>query len=136
MPERWKTDPEEFRVTLEELRQTTLEDYTRKALGRLVQRQKARSLPAKVDYLFTISRCGPDAFGIKLNAELLAAADLARHAIVHGAGFTEPTERLHGMLDANLFAAQAAVLAVAQSCGYHHLIDHTGIVFTSTEAQR
>jgi len=134
VPERWKTDPEEFRVTLEELRQTTLEDYTRKALGRLVQRQKARSLPVKVEYLFTISRCGPDAFGIELDAELLAAADLARHAIVHGARFTEPTERLHGMLSANLFAAQAAVFAVARSCGYHHVIDHTGIVFNAPEA--
>jgi hypothetical protein len=136
VPERWKTDPEEFRVTLQELRQTALEDYARKALGRLVQRQKSRSLPAKVEYLFTTSRCGPDAFGIKLDSELLAAADVARHAIVHGARFTEPTERLHGMLDANLFAAQAAVFAVARSCGYHHVIDHTGIVFNSTEAQQ
>lgn len=134
VPERWRTDQEEFRVTLEELRQTSLEDYMRKALSRLVQRQKAKSLPVKVQYLFTISRCGPESFGIELDAELLGAADLARHAIVHGVKFTEPIERLHGMLDANLFAAQAAVFAVAQSCGYHHVIDHTGIVFNSTGA--
>jgi hypothetical protein len=89
-----------------------------------------------VQYLFTISQCGPDAFGIKLDAELLAVADRARHAIVHGAKFTEPIERLHGMLDANLFAAQAAVFAVAQSCGYQHVIDHTGIVFKPIELQR
>jgi hypothetical protein len=38
------------------------------------------------------------------------------------------------MLDANLFAAQAAVFAVAQSGGYHYIIDHTGIVFKSTGA--
>ena len=114
VPERWRTDQEEFRVTLEELRQTSLEDYMRKALSRLVQRQKAKSLPVKMQYLFTISRCGPESFGIELDAELLGAADLARHAIVHGVKFTEPIERLHGMLDANLFAAQAAVFAVAQ----------------------
>ena len=54
--ERWRTDQEKFSVTLEELRQTSLEDYTRKALSRLVERQKAKSLPAKVQYLFTISR--------------------------------------------------------------------------------
>jgi hypothetical protein len=134
VPERWRTDQEEFKVTLEELRQTSLEAYTHKALSRLVQRQKAKSLPVKVQYLFTISRCSPDAFGIQLDAELLGAADLARHAIVHGSSFTEPTERLHGMLDANLFAAQAAVFAVAQSGGYHYIIDHTGIVFKSTGA--
>lgn len=136
VPERWRTDPEEFRVTLEELRQTSLEDYIRKALSRLVQRQKAKSLPVKVQCLFTMSRCGPEAFGIELDAELLGAADLARNAIVHGGKFTEPTERLHGMLGANLFAAQSAIFAVAQSCGYHHIIDHNGIVFNSAELQR
>jgi hypothetical protein len=136
VPEHWRTDQEEFKVTLEELQKTKLEDYVRKALSRLVQRQKARSLPAKVQYLFTLSQCGPDAFGIELDAELLAAADLARHGIVHGARFTETAERFHGMLDANLFAAQAAVFAVAQSCGYHHVIDHTGIVFNPIELQR
>ena len=55
VPERWQTDQEQFSVTLKELRQTTLEDYSGKALKRLVQRQKAKSLPQKVKYLLEIS---------------------------------------------------------------------------------
>lgn len=136
VPERWPTDREEFKVTLKELRQKTLDDYIGKALKRLVEQQKAKSLPAKVQHLFTISRCGPQEFGITLDADLLAAADRARHEIVHGAKFTAPIEQLHAMLSANLFAAQAAILAVASSCGYRqHVIDHTGIVFTANERQ-
>jgi len=129
VPERWRIDQEEFTVKLEELRRTTVDDYTKKVLDRAVKRQKAKSLPAKVQYLFTISECGPDTFGLKLDTNLLREADVARHEIVHGSKFDQPTERLHAMLDTNLFAAQAALFAVAQSCGYRHVIDHTGIVF-------
>jgi hypothetical protein len=136
VPERWPTDHEEFTLTLKELRQKTLEEYVDKALKRLVQQQKAKSLPMKVQHLFTISRCGPAEFGITLDLDLLAAADRARHEIVHGAKFSEPIERLHEMLSANLFAAQAAIFAVARSCGYHqHSVDHTGIVFKANERQ-
>jgi hypothetical protein len=59
------------------------------------------------------------------DAELLAAADFAGHAIVHGVKSTEPIERLNGMLGANLFAARAAIFAVAKSCGYPHVIDQS-----------
>jgi hypothetical protein len=133
VPERWRTDKEKFSVTLRELKHTQLEDYIRTARNRLVQHQKAKSLPEKVQYLFTISQCGPDAFGIKLDAKLLAEADLARHRIIHGAAFTEPLERLHGMLSATLYAASATILAVAYSCGYQHVRDHNGIVFNPIE---
>ncbi len=133
VPERWRTDKEKFSVTLRELQETPLEDYIRGARNRLVQQQKAKSLPAKVQYLFTISQCGPDAFGIKLDAKLLAEADLVRHRIVHGAAFTEPLERLHAMLSATLYAATAAIFAVAYSCGYQQVRDHTGVVFNPIE---
>ena len=68
--------------------------------------------------------------GRELDVKLLAEADLARHRIVHDAAFTEPMgSSFHAMLEATVNAANAATFAVAYSCGYRHVIDHTGIVF-------
>ncbi len=136
VPEHWRVEKENVSVTLEELQQTPLEEYTRRARNRLIQRQKAKSLPDKVQYLFTVSRCGPDAFGIELDTKLLTEADVTRHGIVHGTTFKEPLERLHAMLEAILNAAIAAVFAVAYSCGYEHFTDHTGIVFNPIEQSK
>lgn len=135
LPERWHADDEEFKVTLSELRKMSVEEYSRRALDRLVQRQKSKSLPSKVQYLFTLSRCGPAAFGIDLDTELLENADRIRHEIVHGGNFGGPNEKLYGMLGALLLAAHASLFAVAHSCGYCFKSGVLGTVFSPTLAE-
>ncbi len=63
-----------------------------------------------MQYLFTLSRCGPAAFGIDLDTELLENADRIRHEIVHGGNFRGPNEKLYGMLGALLLAAHASLI--------------------------
>lgn len=133
LPSQWRIEKEEFLVTLGDLGKSMVEEYADRARKRLVQKQRARSLPEKLQHLFTVSRCGPDAFGIKLDTAMLLEIDRARHRIVHGGEFAEPLERLNDMLGVALAAANAALFTVAYSCGYEYVEGQLGAVFHAIE---
>jgi len=134
VPERWPLEGEEFMVTLADLGEKTLEEYKNKARARLVGRWKAKALPEKLQYIFTVSRCGPRSFGKTLDIDLLSEADIVRHKIIHEGALAEPVERLNDMLGVLLLGAESGILAVGRSCGYEHVAEEIGFVFRPTSA--
>lgn len=132
----WIGDEEKFTVTLKELRDTPLAVFEQQAAKRLLQRQKDKSLPAKVQHLFRISKCGPSEFGITLDTGDLTEADVTRHEVIHAASFRVPDGRLFPMLSALQFGAVASIRAVARACGYSMRMSRNGFEYETNREEQ
>jgi hypothetical protein len=136
LPLQWVGDEEKFNVTLKQLRDTSVDEFEQQAAKRLLQRQQDKSLPAKVQHLFRISKCGPSGFGIKLDIADLTEADRMRHQVVHAASFRVPDGRLFPMLSALQFAAEASIRSVARACGYSMRMGRNGFEYESDREEQ